>query len=106
MEVVLIGLIILIVVVFIIKQLDKVTDVNLSYEEKKEHENRPLSRETLRNINENMGYSNNRNNKTQEDKDNFEGWFYETVPDYISYKKRLKIVLIVSLDNRDQLKEE
>lgn len=81
-------------VIFIIKQLNKTTENKPKYEEKKEHENRPLSRETLRNINENMGYSDTRNNKTQEDKDSFEGWFYESVPDYISYKKRLKIVYI------------
>lgn len=94
MESIFIGLIVIGAVIFIIKQLNKVTDDNPSYEEKKEHENRPLSRETLRNINENMGYSDSRNNKTQEDKDSFEGWFYDAVPDYISYKKRLKIVYI------------
>lgn len=32
--------------------------------------------------------------RIQEDKDNFEGWFYDSVHDYISYKKRLRIVYI------------
>lgn len=94
MDLVLIGLIVVGVVVFIIKQLNKVTDDSSTKEEKNEYKKRPLSRETLKNINENMGYSSNIHNKTQDDKDSFEGWFYESVPDYISYKKRLKIVYI------------
>lgn len=91
METGLIILIILGVVIFIIKQLNKVTENTLIDEDKSEYKRKTLP--PIEDPNKNIGYSGiYRSDK--EDKDNFEGWFYDEVPAYISYKKRLKIVYI------------
>jgi hypothetical protein len=60
MDSALIGLMVIGAVIFIIKQLNKVTEDVPRFEDKNEYKKRPLSRETLKNINENMGYSDTR----------------------------------------------